>query len=1299
VLLKQPTFHPPVVKKRPRVQKKKKKREEEKQKEDDERVLYHPIYHAEKPVRKRKKRKIVVSGKDGVGEEAPSRGKTLRMVTNDNYRSMIDIHRNDIKSRTVEMLGQVTSGEEIADRVYSTLERPHLSPSAPPQHRILRQGKLRIYRRVSRVSDERVVATTNDAHLPMPRLRDFLVRVDVAFPVAPSPPPSLPPPPPPPPGADSRSDTIEMNSNGMQAVSPTIGIHSNDLSWKGSDVDHKTPGPLHPTETALVRSEKVQKWKNKKEGMRKNRGQEAGPRQGKAGEPTIKSIFQEHTRALEFDTATKTRRVSVVEGMLVDWLENKMDLVGMVEQSGDYVDPRVREFLGKKPLQQNWPHQVDGLIFGINRENTPYLGSRGGLLCDEMGLGKSKWMQEMVLRRIQQRMLKMPGKRFVRPSLIVVKKTLVYNIINEFAINFPEDMLNVVYFCDRENLASSVDQICKNVDVIVTTYSTLQRAFASRFVATKGNGPHSAYKTKWRRRTAFEILQQKNRTASNACYDVLYDPNLVLEQVIADEAHLIVNQNSVRYHALTNLNYKCGWFVTGTPVQNSLSDIEAAFWFIKIDPACIPATPTIRVAKDSRALLTAKLRDTFMGLADFEERIAFMKLFYILTNKGKKTAHGTISGARSSLHLENVARKQHSSEHGSMFDLFEKSLDSDELEYDSIMHDEDDDDDDDDDDESGYVSKRNYTNTDEAEAREAEEGEDEEEEPYWKERRRRSDLQRKWHEDIETRQVANKGLKAFSNHYIRISVVENNDFTKSVESRILNTIFSIICKTTGSTNVLGISHYSTKIVEIMNTVMLRRTKASLGIDFDASTRAGKTFDVTLTNGTVIKKRADERGMINLPYLRTHALFSRVGDTFGEEVRVYTMTSSEMLLYAFYDGYQKYLKTHPTEENIFNYRKAEPVRLTGTAYSVVQERETYAEIVKRYEAIIGKDSLTEIDNMVSSIYVNRGGVIERRKNDVETLHQSHSIMSAYVLMAMNGLQAICNQLGAMSRVFLPSFLLPPRQDRQDPLRSARRNYTFYQDAQRNGCSQFDLNTEYLRVNTPPAEVIENCKEVARELNIDLGTSDIDGFFRGEHPIHLPQESSQFLQLKHLLDNHVAGEKAIFTFNSVNTMLLLYYHIRKWYPEDPDCPIRPLIMSGDMPTPRRRLVGDLFKNDHRYNILIASSQLVWLGHNYQCANNMYFSDAWYMPQRPRQAVFRMMRPGQMRYTRMVSIVPKGTIVEMILLLDDDKMTTEESVVGGTRGRHSNAQSVISQVLSSFLDTYREGALKKRVSLLGF
>jgi SNF2 family DNA or RNA helicase len=199
--------------------------------------------------------------------------------------------------------------------------------------------------------------------------------------------------------------------------------------------------------------------------------------------------------------------------------------------------------------------------------------------------------------------------------------------------------------------------------------------------------------------------------------------------------------------------------------------------------------------------------------------------------------------------------------------------------------------------------------------------------------------------------------------------------------------------------------------------------------------------------------------------------------------------------------------------------------------------------------------------------------------------------------------------------------------------------------------------------------------------------------------LPQESSQFLQLKHLLDNHVAGEKAIFTFNSVNTMLLLYYHIRKWYPEDPDCPIRPLIMSGDMPTPRRRLVGDLFKNDHRYNVLIASSQLVWLGHNYQCANNMYFSDAWYMPQRPRQAVFRMMRPGQMRYTRMVSIVPKGTIVEMILLLDDDKMTTEESVVGGTRGRHSNAQSVISQVLSSFLDTYREGALKKRVSLLGF
>ncbi|GER25963.1 DNA repair protein RAD5 [Striga asiatica] len=85
-------------------------------------------------------------------------------------------------------------------------------------------------------------------------------------------------------------------------------------------------------------------------------------------------------------------------------------------------------------------------------------------------------------------------------------------------------------------------------DIVLTTYSTL----ASE--AYCGNCPIK--KIEWRR-------------------------------VILDEAHVIKNVSSQQSRAVTNLNAKCRWAVTGTPVQNNSFDLFSLVAFLKFEPLSV----------------------------------------------------------------------------------------------------------------------------------------------------------------------------------------------------------------------------------------------------------------------------------------------------------------------------------------------------------------------------------------------------------------------------------------------------------------------------------------------------------------------------------------------------------------------------------------------------------------------------------------------------------------------------------------------------------------------------------------
>ncbi|GLT77044.1 hypothetical protein SLA2020_486660 [Shorea laevis] len=58
-------------------------------------------------------------------------------------------------------------------------------------------------------------------------------------------------------------------------------------------------------------------------------------------------------------------------------------------------------------------------------------------------------------------------------------------------------------------------------------------------------------------------------------------------RVILDEAHMIKNANACQSRAVTNLNSKCRWVVTGTPIQNGSHDLYSLMAFLQFEPFSI----------------------------------------------------------------------------------------------------------------------------------------------------------------------------------------------------------------------------------------------------------------------------------------------------------------------------------------------------------------------------------------------------------------------------------------------------------------------------------------------------------------------------------------------------------------------------------------------------------------------------------------------------------------------------------------------------------------------------------------
>ena len=153
----------------------------------------------------------------------------------------------------------------------------------------------------------------------------------------------------------------------------------------------------------------------------------------------------------------------------------------------------------------------------------------GGILADDMGLGKTVQLLCVICSYIDKN-----GKK---PTLVVCPSSLCLNWQNEIE-KFTTGIKSIVIHGTLEERIKQIESI-PNYNIVITSYELLKR----------------------------DIEEYQKRD-----YQFKY--------IIADEAQYIKNNNTQNAKAIKNISAETRYALTGTPIENSLSELWSIFDFI-----------------------------------------------------------------------------------------------------------------------------------------------------------------------------------------------------------------------------------------------------------------------------------------------------------------------------------------------------------------------------------------------------------------------------------------------------------------------------------------------------------------------------------------------------------------------------------------------------------------------------------------------------------------------------------------------------------------------------------------------
>ncbi|KAK1989120.1 SNF2 family domain-containing protein [Colletotrichum cereale] len=250
------------------------------------------------------------------------------------------------------------------------------------------------------------------------------------------------------------------------------------------------------------------------------------------------------------------RREDGAKGLKHELQEHqKQALAFMLErESGHIVDLAYRLW---QPVVEEGHEWFRHKITNIKQKTQPD-EKGGGILADEMGMGKSlsilslivttlqngqQWAQQEERNSDKSRELCYSGSTLV----VVSSALLIYEWNNEIAKHVEGKLNQIEYHGPKRE--KDIDKI-KNSNIVVTTYNTLAAEYEKK--------SSLLHKIGWYR-------------------------------VVLDEAHVIRRPATTFFHACRALHANSRWCLTGTPIQNKLADIGALFAFIRAKPFDEPA--------------------------------------------------------------------------------------------------------------------------------------------------------------------------------------------------------------------------------------------------------------------------------------------------------------------------------------------------------------------------------------------------------------------------------------------------------------------------------------------------------------------------------------------------------------------------------------------------------------------------------------------------------------------------------------------------------------------------------------
>jgi SNF2 family DNA or RNA helicase len=217
------------------------------------------------------------------------------------------------------------------------------------------------------------------------------------------------------------------------------------------------------------------------------------------------------------------------------------------------------------------PYQLMGTAFMRRRENATE-EPRGGLMADQMGLGKTLMMLANIVNGRAAK--NHPHKT----TLLVASPNLLTQWAREIQTHVDEGQkLSVLRYSYGSRIVSNCgSQILANHDIILTTYNEVMRSYPK-------NDPPEELQTAEEKMAWWKQQYEEHR-------GVLH--RMMFYRVVLDEAQVIKNHTSRTSIACRALMAEHKWALSGTPILNSLTELYPYFKFLGV-----PYTGSFRIFK------------------------------------------------------------------------------------------------------------------------------------------------------------------------------------------------------------------------------------------------------------------------------------------------------------------------------------------------------------------------------------------------------------------------------------------------------------------------------------------------------------------------------------------------------------------------------------------------------------------------------------------------------------------------------------------------------------------------------